>query len=215
MIDRAQFAKLFSAMTGLFVALLVVVVATGTVYAFPIAGVGGFYVNATSMDGHDMVLYPTMARTSNQSSYPQGVIELSSGNITGLEISKTMNLSDFTDVNAMGTIRLQITATKTDIDAPMLLRASSINASQANFSGLALQESNTNTLKSAPGPINMTAPNTVTGRSVSIAGKNPGIEMKDMAIQTHYLVNQDISLHGMKLQFMYDTDNDGTYEFKL
>lgn len=215
MIRKWRFFGLLSTMTGGVAAVVILTVATGAVYAFPIAGIGGFYVNATSMTGNDMHLYPTVAPTSGKDAYPQGVIELSSGSITELEITKTMNLSEYTDVSAAGTVRVRINASSTNVKGPMLLRASSIEAEQANFSGLAMQESSTSTMKSAPGPFNMTAPNTVVGRSITVHGSNPGIEMQNMSIQAHYLVNEDITLNGMKMQFMYDPDNDGTYEFTL
>jgi len=213
MYDKGLFAKSTGASLGVLAVVGMLFLSTGTAFATPIAGIGGFVINADGIEGDDLILYPGSSDAENAIVYPQAVVELSAVEIEGLELVKVFDLDQY---GLSGNARLVITAGDAGQNATassLYLRTPQLSADTAKFSGLTVDESNTNAIDQI---ITLRAPNTpgVTTREISLSGgSNPGLQLHNPSIRSVYLATNEITLPNLGLEVQFDPDNDGNYEY--
>lgn len=83
--------------TGVLVGGLVL---SGTTYAMPLAGVGGFTVTADEITSESAVLYPGYGQTQNDEKANLLIVELRDVKITGLTLTKQLDTSNVPGVSS-------------------------------------------------------------------------------------------------------------------
>jgi hypothetical protein len=133
---------------------------TGTAFAMPVAGIGGFTIQADGIVGEGLILYPGAGAAENstgvtgsqfestQDAYPQSVVELDRVAIQGLQLQKVFDLENITQAQGIGTLipgkaRLVIGANGVVQADTLMLKTPQIAADNATFSGLTIQENPT------------------------------------------------------------------------
>jgi hypothetical protein len=223
--DRSILAKSTGASLGVVAVVGMLFLSTGTAFAAPISGIGGFKIQAEEIQGDDFILYPGSGDAENISQYPQGIVELNSVTIKDLTLIKRFNLDQY---GMTGNARLVITAgANSDVTSgQLLLKTPELEASSATFSGLTIDEKNaTETEQGIKQMITLRAPETPTqGPDGDIAGGprqvtldggsgNPGLVLQDANIRATYLATNEITLPDLGLEVQFDPNNDGTYEY--
>lgn len=227
MYDKSILAKSTGASIGVVAVVGMLFLSTGTAFAAPISGIGGFKIGADEIRGNNLVLYPGQddaARTGNVSgpgggnNYPQAVVELSAVEIDNLELIKRFELSYW---GLSGNARLVITSTGTAQAGALLLKTPQLSADNAQFSGLQIDET-TQSQGGGPtalgGSITLVAPSgssTQAAQSVSLSGgSNPGLTLTNPTIRATYLATNSIELPNLALEVQFDPDNDNVYEYQ-
>ncbi|RXK46278.1 hypothetical protein [Halorientalis pallida] len=163
MYDKSILAKSTGASLGVVAIVGLLFLSTGTAFATPVAGIGGFTIEANSITGDNLILYPGTSEAENtsninpnastqgpgyQDQYPVGIVELTNTEIDGLELTKVFNLSKYSKPTAAapalipGQARIKIRS-----DAPenvttnsIIIKTPQIAADKAKFSGLEIKE---------------------------------------------------------------------------
>lgn len=211
MYDKGLLAKSTGASLGVVAVVGLLFMSTGTAFALPISGIGGFEIAADEIQGDDLTLYPGAGDASNITQYPQGVVELTETTIQGLELSKTFDLNNY---GLSGNAKLLITSSGEVTSEELLLKTPKLTADEAVFSGLEIDESSTGGLSEI---IELNAPsNPEQGKDISLSGgSNPGLVLTNPEIQATYLATNEITIPGLTLQVQFDPNNDGTYEYQV
>jgi len=212
MYDTNILAKSTGASLGVVALVGVLFLSTGTAFAMPVAGIGGFEIEADSLQGDDLLLYPGLADGSEQDDYPHSIVELRNNEIEGLRLYKTLDLSDYSD-SLDGRARLVIESGGTVEIERLLLKTPELGADEATFSGLEISESDSDSFEES---FSIRAPSDPDDtRQIELdGGENPGLEMTDADIRATYLATDEITLPDLELQFQLDTDGDGDYEYE-
>lgn len=211
MYDTNLLAKSTGASLGVVALVGVLFLSTGTAFAMPVAGIGGFQIEADSIEGDDLLLYPGLADGSNQDDYPHAIVELRNNEIEDLRLTKTLDLSDYTDMD--GKARLVIKSGGTVEIERLLLKTPRLTADEATFSGLEISESDSDDLEES---FSIRAPSDPDDtRQIDLdGGSNPGLQMTNADIQATYLATDEITLPDLELKFQFDSDGDGDYEYE-
>jgi hypothetical protein len=212
MYDKKLLAKSTGASLGVVAIIGLVFLSTGTAFALPISGIGGFLIQADRIEGDDLLLYPGLADGSERENYPHAIVEIRDQEIEGLRLSKTFDLSDYTGV-VDGRARLVIESDGDPVTINQLfLKTPELNADEAQFSGLEISENDSSDFEesfSIEAPSDM--PET---RSLDFEETDdPGIVLDDAEIRATYLTTDEITLPNLALSFQLDTDDDGEYEY--
>lgn len=229
MYDKSILAKSTGASIGVVAVVGMLFLSTGTAFAAPISGIGGFKIGADEIRGNDLVLYPGQddaARSGNVSgpsggnSYPQAVVELSAVEIDNLELIKRFELG-YWGLN--GNARLVITSTGTAQADALLLKTPQLSADSATFSGLEIDETTQpqgSQQQGLAGSIQLTAPGGIsqqTASNIELGGSNtanPGLTLDNPTIRATYLATNSITLPSLALEVQFDPDNDNVYEYQ-
>ncbi|RXK49385.1 DUF6230 family protein [Halorientalis pallida] len=212
MYDKSLLAKSTGVSLGVIAVIGLLFLSTGTGLAVPVAGIGGFTIEADSIEGDDLVLYPDVVESEQGSDYPQAIIELQANRIEGLRLVKTVDLDDVSLDTLDGTVRILIESGGTVETDQILIQSPGLNASEGTFNGLQIRGSDSDDLTET---FQITAPSEpVEGKTVDLdGGENPGIELTDPEIHATYLATNQITLPDLELRVQYDSDDDGEYEF--
>lgn len=185
------FAKVFGASLGVLLLVAAIGVYGGLAYAVPVSGVGGFTITADSIHGEQAVVYPTSGETSEDSNRSMYVVELKSTTIENLKITKTVNLP------GLGEREVVITAGDTVKSDELLLKTSSVGASDSKLSGLELDED-----PSADAEFTVRTgeiEDEADARTIDINGSEPGLQIDHAELQSHYLVTNQIQIPGLSV----------------
>lgn len=209
MYEKITFLKGTAASIGVVALIGLLVMATGTAYAVPLAGVGGFTIEADRVTAEEVVIYPGVDDTSEQSAYPMAVVEQRNVEIEGLRQMKTLDVGSMPGLS--GQARLVITSDETVTADEQVLKFSKLEAETATFNGQVIDEHNsddpTRKFEISSGSFD--------GRTVDISKDGPAQDLQNVEIQAHYLASNQISLPGMEFSVQYDGDDDGTFETKM
>ncbi|MDI3328930.1 MAG: DUF6230 family protein [Alicyclobacillaceae bacterium] len=175
---RYRWKWFWLSMTGALAMLFALVLGIwkgGVALAVPIAGIGGFYIEADEINIQNFKLLPKIGPTSETDGFPQGAANLEAV-IKGLKLYKDV------DFAGQGKVRVMITAAQDVKASGLVLDLSRLN-SDGDFAKLEVAEHNSGdpTQKFSLGAAN--------------------IVLKKPVIQGHYLFANSISLPGMGLQF--------------
>jgi hypothetical protein len=137
--DKSLLAKSAGVSLGVVAVVGLLSLSTGTGLAVPAAGIGGFTVEADSIEGDDLVLYPDVVERDQGSNAPQAIIELQANRIEGLRLVKTIDLGDVSVDTLDGTVRILVESDGTAETDQIRIQSPGLNASEATFNGLAIQ----------------------------------------------------------------------------
>ncbi|WP_424016635.1 hypothetical protein ACOZ4N_12110 [Halorientalis pallida] len=160
MYDKSILAKSTGASLGVVAIVGMLFLSTGTAFAAPVAGIGGFTIEANSITGDNLILYPGTSQAENttdisgsqspqfQDQYPVGIVELTNTEIDGLELTKVFDLQNFTkpkNVNQPllpGKARIKIISDSSQnvTTNSIIIKTPQIAADKAKFSGLEVKE---------------------------------------------------------------------------
>ncbi|MFB6166407.1 MAG: DUF6230 family protein [Haloarculaceae archaeon] len=207
MYDTTLLAKSTAVSLGVVAVVGMLFLSTGTAFAMPVAGIGGFTITADRIEGQDMVMYPGV---SNGGDRAMAVVEMKSNTIYGMQLVKKVDLSQYSGGTMNGTARLVIDSGGTVHADQLLMKTPSINAGNATFSGLEIGDTGPD---SNPFQISSPSDPEVQPRTINLTGgQNPGLVMTDAKIHATYLATNQISMPNMSVSVQLDTNGDGQYE---
>ncbi len=217
MYDKSILAKSTGASLGVVAVVGMLFLSTGTAFAAPISGIGGFVIQADTITGEDFILYPGAGDAENRTNaYPQGIVELNKVTIDDLRLIKRFNLNQY---GMYGNARLVITAgSGTNVTSgQLLLKTPELSADKAKFSGLEIDEENGADTKAGihnvltlRAPANATEASTT--RQVNLTGgSNPALLLEGAQIRSTYLATNTITLPDLGLEVQFDTNNNGNF----
>ena len=144
----------------------------GVALAMPVAGIGGFVVEADEIQITNFKLLPKVGQTSEKSRYPQASSSLD-GVIKGMKLYKDFEVGAFK-------ARILITASK-DVKASGLVLDMTRMTADSSFKRLKVEE------KYSTNPL----------EKISLSA--PSMNLKNVKIRGHYLFANSISIPGMTL----------------
>lgn len=209
MYEKITFVKGTAASIGVVALIGLLVMASGTAYAVPLAGIGGFTIEADRVTSEEVVIYPGVDDTSERSAYPMAVVEQRGVEIEGLRQTKELDASAMPGLD--GTARIVITSDETVTADEQVLKFSKLEAESATFEGQVIDEHNSDD----PTQEFDISSGEYDGRTVDVSKDGPAQELEDVEIQAHYLASNQISLPGMEFAVQYDGDGDGDFESEL
>ncbi|MFC4438601.1 MULTISPECIES: DUF6230 family protein [Natrialbaceae] len=186
----------------LMVALVgLIVVSSGTAYAAPLAGAGGFTVEAEEIRSEEFLLYPG-AGESNEGTTPVVVVEQ-----RGVEIDE-MVLTREQPVDALpglsGSMVIEFTADETVEADEQYLKMTGQSAEEATFNG---QVINAQQSDDPNEQFQQTAGENAEpekGQLTDIEGEGPGMVQEDAEIEMVYLASNEITLPGLDVNVSYE-----------
>ncbi|MFB6172613.1 MAG: DUF6230 family protein [Haloarculaceae archaeon] len=209
MYEKSTFAKGTAASLGVVALVGVLVMASGTAYAMPVAGVGGFTIKAKKVTSQQVVIYPGVDDTSERSAYPMAVVEQKGVEIEGLRMIKELDVSPMPGLS--GNARLVISSSGTVTADQQVLKFSRLDAEKATFNGQIVDER----ASDDPSRKFEISSGSYDGRTVDISDDGPAQVLRNATINAHYLASNQISMPGMQFSVQYDQDGDGTYETRV
>lgn len=213
MYNKRTFGKGMGVSIAVLALIALLVFATGSAYAVPLAGIGGFTIQADELTAESAVIYPGVDDTSNEDAYPMAVIEQKGVEIEGMQLMKTM------DVNAVpglsGDARIVMTSSDTVTADQQMVKVSNIEAESAEFNQQVIDESNSDNPSDQfgiwAGDASENQDKLQNGRITDISNDGPAQKLEGANIQAHYLASSSISIPGLSLEVQYDEDGDGQF----
>lgn len=154
--------------------------------AFPIAGVGGFVIEASQITGNNLQITTELGKTELHQSWGQARIELGQANITGLKVTKKVNLNGA--LSQYGIVDLDIVITpasgSTVTGSNLRLGVTGLTASSSDFRDLHADE------RSSSQPIDR-----LRIRANQLTLSNP-------QLNTHLMAAGSIRIPGLKVKFI-------------
>lgn len=208
MYNKRILAAGLAASIGALALIGVLLAASGVAYAVPLAGVGGFTVEAEEIRADNMFIYPGVSDTSEREAQPVAVTEMQSTEIDGLKLTKEIDVSSMPGLDGQMRIVISQSGNETVTTGQQMMKYSKLSAEESEFSGQVIDE---NPSSDPSRKFDITAPNneTVEGRTVDISGENPGLVLRDAEIQAHYLAVSSISIPDLQFNVHYDEDGGG------
>lgn len=231
-VNRRLFKRSAGISFMVLVALLTLLVATGTVFATaPIAGVGGFVIEADSIDGSDFELIPALTSTNTgngvaqsqtsipneyQKVYPAAQVWLGSASIDGLNLWKNISLEAIAGafgIPNVSYVKVEIGASGTVTGSELTMNATDIVADDAAFTDMIMME---NLPTEHPNHLTDMQTSTTTtdifGEEINTGvqiGMSAGtMSMTNGVINTHYMKAASMDIPGMTLQLkLYDAND--------
>ena len=205
MYDRRILAAGLAASFGIVALVGVAVASSGVAYAVPLAGVGGFTIEAEELRGEGMYIYPGVEETSERDAYPVVVTELQEAEATGLRITKEMDASPMPGLD--GTMRVVFYSGSNQtvqIDQQMM-KYSRLRAGTSEFSGEVYDEYNETDPRRQ---FDVTAPgDPQEARTVDPSNDEPGVVLKDVEVQAHYTAASKVEFSKLNVDVEYVTDD--------
>ncbi|RJQ26015.1 MAG: hypothetical protein C4589_10410 [Peptococcaceae bacterium] len=185
-IDRRRFALVAGLQIAVLAVIIVVFMVNGVALAaFPIAGIGGFVIEADQVIGEGFSLYPIVGETAEQGDSPQAAVDLGKATIIGLRLSKELPV-------AGRTAKVVITSSGNVVGSGVKLRVTGITADNASFEGLDAEEHYGD--YSGDGKVDA---------SDKIDLKAPNVVLENTAINGHALFATTIVIPGMGLDLQF------------
>lgn len=213
MYNKRILAAGLAASIGTLALIGVLLAASGVAYAVPLAGVGGFTVEADEIRGEGMFLYPGVEETSETDAQPVVVNELQGAEIDGMVLTKEIDASAMPGLDGTARIVISQQGNETVESSETMMKFSHLGAQESQFSGQVVREFNEDNPSDSFG---MSAPGDAdAGKTVNITGENPGIVLRDVQIEAHYMAVESISIPDLDMTFHYepgtspDDDNSG------
>ena len=228
MYDKSILAKSTGASLGVVAIVGMLFLSTGTAFALPISGIGGFTISAEQIEGENLKLYPAGQSDApndaeNADQYPQGVVELTSTTITDLRLTKEFDLGQYYLPDEAGNARLVITAGDSGTDVTteaLLLKTPKLGAQSATFNGLTINEQNSTNIRetftiTASSDDSLAADDygpTRQSLDLSAPSGSTGLILEQPNIRATYLTTSSITLPNLALEIQWDTNDNGNYD---
>lgn len=118
--------------------LVLILVMSGTTYAVPLGGIGGFTVTADDITAESAVIYPGYGQTDSQEKANVLIVELRSVEITGLSLQKDLDTSTVPGISSDATMSVE---SETTVSADQLvLKTTGLTADSATLNNAIIAE---------------------------------------------------------------------------
>lgn len=202
MYNKRILAAGLAASIGALALIGILLAASGVAYAVPLAGIGGFTVEADEIRGDGMFLYPGVEETSETDATPVVVNELQGAEIDGMVLTKEIDVSAMPGLDGTASIVISQTGNETVESSETMMKFSHLGSQSSAFSGQVVREFNEDNPSDSFG---MSAPGDPdAGKTVNITGENPGIVLQNVEIQAHYMAVESISIPDLDMDFHYN-----------
>lgn len=185
-----------------FVGMLVL--SSGTAYAAPLAGAGGFTVEADEIRADEFLLYPGSGESSEAEATPVVVVEQRGVEIDGMVLTKEQSADALPGLS--GTMVIQFTADETVEADQQYIKMTGQSAEEAQFNGQVINDRYSDDPSKQ---FEQTAGDNADpeqGRLTNIQGESPGMVQKNAKIDMVYLASNEISLPGLEVDVSYKSD---------
>lgn len=189
-INKKRFGIIASIGSFSLIALLVTLLLTGTVFAaFPLAGVGGFTVKASEINGANFELYPTIGETEKEKDWVNAAVKLNGQTtIKDLNLVKTIGVDGALESYGIQKVDIVISS-ETDVSGNgLFLRVTGIQAVDSLFGNLTIEE-NTGDIEK------------------SFILKAPSLSLTNAELNTHFLQAGNIGIGGLKVKLVHTKTN--------
>jgi hypothetical protein len=194
MYNRKRIARGAGTAIAVWALVGLLVMSTGTAYALPLAGIGGFTISAEEIGANNMFMYPGSGSTEQVDTYPQMIVEMEGAVLTDLRLRKTIDVSGVAGLSGNLSIRF-VSNGQTD-SSDVLVKTSAIESRETEFEDFLIDD------------MNGTSP----GSRFKIESQGP-VTLKQSNIRAHYLATDSISLPNLQMVACYDPDGDGEYDY--
>ncbi|MFB6166115.1 MAG: hypothetical protein ABEJ31_13220 [Haloarculaceae archaeon] len=198
---RFALAVLGFVAAGVVGSALVVAAAPGLV----VATAGGMTVHANSMTFTSMTAYPTVNQTSTDSRRLLVTIEVKSATADSLTLTKTLNLSRYGDVPSNGRVRIRLHSDSVGPIGNSIFRVSRLHADTYDLTDFTVDEGYVDETTQNPAGPSDPVELLTTGQSGSFG---------NVTMHVHSMALQKLALSNFSIQFQFDPDGDGVYEYK-
>ncbi|MFC6960563.1 DUF6230 family protein [Halocatena marina] len=140
MYNKRTFGKGMGASFAVLAAIGLLVLSTGTAYAVPLAGIGGFTIQADQLTAESALIYPGADDTSSEDAYPMAVVEQKGVTIKGMKLMKEINVASMPGLN--GNARIVMTSNGDVTADQQMVKISDLKADKATFNQQVIDESN-------------------------------------------------------------------------
>ena len=206
MYNKRILAAGLAASIGALALIGVLLAVSGVAYAVPLAGVGGFTIEAEEIRGEGMYIYPGVEETSERDAQPVAVTELQGTEIEGLVLTKEMDASPMPGVDGTVTFVIESAGNETVETDEQMLKYSELHAEESEFSGQVINEYNEDDPREE---FDITAPGDAQeGKTINISGEEPGMTLRNVEITGHYLAVSSISIPDLEFSVEHDPDGE-------
>lgn len=186
-----------------------IVVSSGTAYAAPLAGAGGFTVEADEIQADEFMLYPGVGESDRAESEPVAVAEMRSVEIDGLVLEREQPVDTLPGLD--GSMVIQFTADETVEADEQYIHITDLEAEEADFQGQVIgSQYSDDPAEQFQMEAGENADHEHEGFITDIDGEAPGMHQQNAEIEMSYLASNEISLPGLDVNIEYNGDGDGT-----
>lgn len=209
MYDKRTLLKGTGASCAVVVLVGILVLASGTAYAAPLASAGGFTIEADELRADDFMLYPGVGESSEAQATPVAVIEQRGVEIDGLDLTKEQSVEALPGLS--GTVEITFSASDTVTADQQYVKITGQTADTATFNGQVINdqfsEDNNPSEEFQQEAGSIAEPED--GFITDISGGTPGIVLEDTEINAVYLASNEITLPGLEVDLSYNPDASG------
>lgn len=183
-----------------------VVLSSGTAYAAPLAGAGGFTVEADEIRSDSFMLYPGVGESSQSQATPVAVVEQKGVEIDGLVLTKQQSVDALPGLE--GSMEIVFTSDETVEADQQYIKLTGLSAEEATFNGQVINDqfSEDNDPNEEFQQTAGEAADPEDGFITDINGEAPGMVQEDVKIDMVYLASNEISLPGLEVDVNYNPD---------
>ncbi|WP_312907530.1 DUF6230 family protein [Natronosalvus caseinilyticus] len=178
-----------------------IVLSSGTAYAAPLAGAGGFTVEADEIRSEEFLLYPGVGE-SDEGTTPVVVVEQRGVEIDGLVLTREQPLDALPGVD--GSMMIEFTTDDTVTANEQYLKMTGQSAESATFNGQVInaQQSDDPNQQFQQTAGDNSDPEE--GLLTNVEGEGPGMVQEDAEIDMVYLASDEITLPGLDVNVYYE-----------
>jgi hypothetical protein len=188
---------------SLLVVMLValIVVSSGTAYAAPLAGAGGFTVEADELRSDEFLLYPG-AGESDEGTTPVVVVEQRDVEIDGLVLTREQSVDALPGLD--GSMVIEFTSDDTVEANEQYIKLTGLESEEADFDGQVINAQQSDDPNEQFQMSSGENAEPEDGQLTDIDGESPGMVQEDVEIDMVYLASDEISLPGLDVNVYYD-----------
>ncbi|PCR91329.1 DUF6230 family protein [Natrinema ejinorense] len=183
-----------------------IILSSATAYAAPLAGAGGFTVEADEIRSDEFLLYPGVGESDNAEATPALIVEQRDVEIDGLRLTREQSVDELPGLS--GTMEISFTADETVEADQQYIKMTGLDAEEASFNGQVIKtqyhDDPNRQFQQAAGE----NANPEDGFITDIEGESPGTVQKDVEIDMLYLASNEITLPGLSVDLNYNPDGD-------
>ncbi|MFC7230874.1 DUF6230 family protein [Saliphagus sp. GCM10025308] len=178
-----------------------IVLSSGTAYAAPLAGAGGFTVEADEIRSEEFLLYPG-AGENDEGTTPVVVVEQRGVEIDGLVLTREQPVDALPGLD--GSMMIEFTTDDTVTANEQYLKMSGQSAESATFNGQVINAQQSDDPNQQFQQTAGDNSNPEEGLLTNVEGEGPGMVQEDAEIDMVYLASDEITLPGLDVNVYYE-----------
>lgn len=198
MYDRRTFALRTIASLLATGALVLALVMSGTAYAVPLGGIGGFDIQAEEITAESAVFYPGYGQTSTEEKANLLIVELRDVELTGLTLRKPLDTSTVPGIS--GDAELAIDSGTTVSADQLILKTSGVQGEQATLNNAIIAEQSSSDPSDSFLVSAGDASGSVDGQITSIDNDRPAAKLTDVTLTGHYVAAGALTIPDLEVR---------------